>query len=66
MEIKGIMVAMATPMYQDGKINENELRNQVDRQIATGVDGIFTLGTSGEFYIMSMEEKSNGNCCRAS
>ncbi|MEA5085267.1 MAG: 4-hydroxy-tetrahydrodipicolinate synthase [Lachnospiraceae bacterium] len=57
MEIKGIVAAMVTPMFADGSINEAELRNQVNRQIAAGVDGIFTLGTNGEFYIMSMEEK---------
>ena len=57
MEIKGIVAAMVTPMFDDGSINEAELRNQVNRQIAAGVDGIFTLGTNGEFYIMSMEER---------
>lgn len=48
---------MATPMFEDGTINEKELRNQVNRHIAAGADGIFTLGTNGEFYIMSTEEK---------
>lgn len=57
MEIKGIVAAMATPMFEDGSINEKELRNQVNRQIGAGVDGIFTLGTNGEFYIMSPEER---------
>ncbi len=57
MEIKGIIAAMATPMFEDGTINEKELRNQVNRHIAAGADGIFTLGTNGEFYIMSTEEK---------
>lgn len=57
MEIKGTIAAMATPMFEDGSINEQELRNQVNRQITAGMDGIFTLGTNGEFYIMSMEER---------
>lgn len=57
MEIKGIVAAMATPMFEDGTINEAEIKNQVERHIAAGVDGIFTLGTNGEFYIMSMEER---------
>ena len=57
MEIKGIIAAMATPMFEDGSINETELRNQVNRHVAAGVDGIFTLGTNGKFYIMSAEEK---------
>lgn len=56
-EIKGIIAAMQTAMHQDGSINEKELRRQIDRQIEAGVDAVFCLGTNGEFYIMSMEEK---------
>ena len=43
MEIKGIIAAMATAMYEDGSINESEIRNQVNRHIQAGVDGIFCL-----------------------
>ena len=56
-EIKGIIAAMQTAMHEDGSINEAELRRQINRQIAAGVDAVFCLGTNGEFYIMSMEEK---------
>lgn len=56
-EIKGIIAAMQTAMYENGSINEEELRRQIDRQIHAGVDAVFCLGTNGEFYIMSMEEK---------
>lgn len=56
-EIKGIITAMQTAMHEDGSINEEELRRQIDRQIEAGVDAVFCLGTNGEFYIMSMEEK---------
>ena len=57
MEIKGIIAAMATAMYEDGSINESEIRNQVNRHIRAGVDGIFCLGTNGEAYIQSEDEK---------
>lgn len=57
MNIGGIIAAMATPMYEDGTINEAELRNQVNRQINAGMNGIFCLGTNGEAYILSKEEK---------
>jgi 4-hydroxy-tetrahydrodipicolinate synthase len=57
MNINGIIAAMATPMYEDGTINEAELRNQVNRQINAGLQGIFCLGTNGEAYILSKEEK---------
>lgn len=56
-EIKGIIAAVQTAMHEDGSINEKELRRQIDRQIEAGVDAVFCLGTNGEFYIMSMEEK---------
>ena len=56
-EIKGIIAAMQTAMHEDGSINEKELRRQIDRQIEAGVDAVFCLGTNGEFYIMSMDEK---------
>lgn len=57
MEISGIIAAMQTPMHEDGSINEQEIRNQINRQIKAGVDAVFCLGTNGEFYILSMEEK---------
>lgn len=57
MEIKGIIPAMVTPMLDDESINEQELRNQVNRQIRCGVQALFCLGTNGEFYALSMQEK---------
>ena len=56
-EIKGIIAAMVTSMNEDESLNEAEIRHQVNRQIAAGVDAVFCLGTNGEFYIQSEEEK---------
>jgi 4-hydroxy-tetrahydrodipicolinate synthase len=56
-EIRGIITALVTPMYDDERINEEELRNQVNRQIEAGVHGLFVLGTNGESYILSEQEK---------
>ncbi len=56
-EIKGIIVPICTPLYEDESLNLDELRNQIERQIASGIDGIFTTGTNGEGYILSGEEK---------
>lgn len=53
----GIIAAMVTPMDEDGNINFDELRNQVDRQINAGISGVFTLGTNGEGYILNHDEK---------
>ena len=57
-ELKGIIVPIVTPMYPDTEdVNIPELRNQIERQIAGGVHGIFPFGTNGEGYILSMKEK---------
>ena len=56
-EIKGVIVPLVTPLNVDETINELELRNQVNRQIESGIHALFPLGTNGEAYIMSHEEK---------
>lgn len=55
--IKGIIPPIITPMNEDESINEQELRNQVNRQIEAGVHGLFPFGTNGEGYILSEQEK---------
>ena len=56
--IKGIIVPILTPMNpEDESINLDEFRNQIERQIAGGVHGIFPFGTNGEGYILSLKEK---------
>ena len=42
---------------EDESVNIPELCNQVERQIAGGVHGIFPFGTNGEGYILSLKEK---------
>lgn len=56
-EIKGIIPPIITPMNEDETINEQELRNQVNRLIGAGVHGIFPFGTNGEGYILNEQEK---------
>jgi 4-hydroxy-tetrahydrodipicolinate synthase len=56
-ELKGIIVPIVTPMNEDETVNTEELRAQVDRQIAAGIHGIFPFGTNGEGYILNGEEK---------
>lgn len=55
--VKGIIAAMVTSMHDDESLNMEEIKNQVNRQIAAGVDGVFCLGTNGEAYILSEDEK---------
>lgn len=54
---KGIITPILTPLTQDEKFNEHEMRNQINRLIKAGVSGIFALGTNGEFYALTEEEK---------
>lgn len=53
---EGLITAMVTP-FKDDHIDEQATRNLIERLIQKGVDGIFILGTNGEFHVMSKEEK---------
>lgn len=56
---EGVYPAMLTPFDQDGGVNEKELRRYVNWLIDSGVDGLFPLGSVGEFIHCSFEEKVN-------
>ena len=55
--ICGIIVPVITPFHDDESLNEEELKNQINRQISAGVHGIFCLGTNGEFFSLTGQEK---------
>ena len=54
---KGIIVPIITPMNDDESFNEAQFRIEINRLIDGGVSGIFALGTNGEVYALSEEEK---------
>ena len=54
---RGIIAPLVTPFTQDDHIHRVELKKQVNRLINAGVNGIFALGTTGEFYALSEKEK---------
>jgi len=56
-EIKGIIPAIVTPMNADESINIDVLCQQIERLIEGGVHGLFPIGTNGEGYILSEQEK---------
>jgi 4-hydroxy-tetrahydrodipicolinate synthase len=56
-KIEGLITPILTPMNQDETINLTVLLEQIDRLIENGVHGIFCLGTNGEGYILSEQEK---------
>jgi 4-hydroxy-tetrahydrodipicolinate synthase len=54
---QGIIPAMITPFNEQQEINEEALRMFVRRFIKAGVHGLFCLGTNGEFFSLTFEEK---------
>jgi len=54
---KGILPALITPITTEGKVNETALRKLIDHVIDGGVHGVFVVGTTGEFYGLTPEEK---------
>ncbi len=54
---EGVFTALITPMNTDETIHHQELRNQVERQLAAEAAGLFCMGTNGEFYALSSEER---------
>lgn len=58
MSLKGVLSAIVTPFTADGEnIDENALRKLVDQHIADGVDGFVPAGGTGEFSVLSHEER---------
>jgi 4-hydroxy-tetrahydrodipicolinate synthase len=55
--MKGIITAILTPFKEDQTIDEVGARKQVNRLIDKGISGLFILGTNGEFFSLSMDEK---------
>lgn len=51
----GAWTALVTPM-KDGKVNYNDLKKLVEYQVAGGIDGILSVGTSGESPTLTHEE----------
>lgn len=53
----GIIPAMVTPLTGEDQINEDALRKLTDHLIGGGVHGVFAIGSQGEFWAFSAEEK---------
>ena len=43
----GAAVAIITPMYEDGNVNNDEFAKFIDFQIENGTDAIVVCGTTG-------------------
>ena len=54
--ITGSIVALATPMHEDGSVDYPTLRKLIDWQIAEGTDCIGVVGTTGESPTVDVDE----------
>ena len=54
--LQGSLVALITPMNQDGSINYEQLHDLIDWHIENGTDGIVAVGTTGESATLPVEE----------
>ncbi|MFH1569095.1 MAG: 4-hydroxy-tetrahydrodipicolinate synthase [Gemmatimonadota bacterium] len=55
--IRGIIPAVVTPMTDQEELDEKGLEALIDYLVGSGVHGIFTIGTAGEFWALTVEEK---------
>ena len=54
--ISGSIVALVTPMHEDGSVDYAGLRNLIDWHIAEGTDVIGVVGTTGESATVNVDE----------
>ena len=54
--INGSIVALVTPMHEDGSIDYPGLRKLIDWHVAEGTDCVGVVGTTGESPTVSVEE----------
>ena len=54
--VTGSMVAIVTPMHEDGSLDIEAFRRLIDWHIAEGTDGIVVVGTTGESPTVDFDE----------
>jgi 4-hydroxy-tetrahydrodipicolinate synthase len=54
--ITGSLVAIVTPMHEDGRLDLGSFRKLIDWHVAEGTDGIVVVGTTGESPTVNVEE----------
>lgn len=56
MKLRGTFTALVTPFQADGSFDEPAFRALVERQLASGIDGLVPCGTTGETPTLTSEE----------
>ena len=54
--ITGSLVAIVTPMFEDGRLDMARFRDLIDWHVAEGTDGIVVVGTTGESPTVDFDE----------
>ena len=54
--ITGSLVAIVTPMHEDGRLDLARFRSLIDWHVAEGTDGIVVVGTTGESPTVNVDE----------
>ncbi len=54
--ITGSLVAIITPMHEDGRLDLGTFKKLIDWHVAEGTDGIVVVGTTGESPTVDFEE----------
>ncbi len=55
-ELHGIIPPMVTPFTEDGDIDEEGLRSEVQVLLSSGIDGLTVCGSTGEGHTLTAEE----------
>jgi dihydrodipicolinate synthase/N-acetylneuraminate lyase len=55
-EIRGTYATLLLPIREDEAIDYRLLRDQLDYLVSSGVDGVYSNGTAGEFYTLNEDE----------
>ena len=55
--LKGSLVALITPMYEDRSIDYNSLKKLIDFHVENQTDGIISVGTSGESATLDIDQQ---------
>ena len=57
MQLKGILPALVTPFNEAGAVDHQQLANILEYQLKAGVNGFVPLGSTGEYYALTNEER---------
>jgi 4-hydroxy-tetrahydrodipicolinate synthase len=56
--IKGSVVALVTPMHEDGSVDQKSLASLIEWHIQSKTDGLVVVGTTGEAATLKEEEQT--------